>query len=220
MHSARGDACLRPFSSFGDGGPGDGCGDSGRGGQAFAVGADLGVGRAAATHILEAACNEFGTVDLLVNNASIFEPGRLAETTPEEWQRHMEINLAAPLWLCQGFAEQVGAGATRSIVNILDWRALRPPAGHLAYTVSKAGLACLTRMLALELAPSIRVNGIAPGAILPPPGATLESFAALEDNIPLQRTGGPVDVVQALLFLVQSEFITGEIIHVTGGQQL
>ncbi|MFO1095996.1 MAG: SDR family oxidoreductase, partial [Planctomycetaceae bacterium] len=122
--------------------------------------------------------------------------------------------------LCREFAKCLSPGRPAHIVNIVDWRALRPGVGHLAYTVSKAGLVALTRILAQELGPQIQVNAIAPGPILPAPGATPEQFAALGRSLPLQRTGRTDDIADALVYLLRSEFVTGEILEVTGGQHL
>ncbi len=190
------------------------------GGEAIAVRADLNEGPSAAQHVFDIARSQWGEVDILINNAAIFESGRLLETTPDQWQRHLDINLATPLWMCQQLAAQPKNEGIRNIVNIVDWRATTPPVGHLVYTISKCGLSCLTKILAQELAPHIRVNAIAPGAILPPPGGDEESWQALRQQIPLQRTGSPPDIADALVFLLKSEFMTGEIIHVTGGQHL
>lgn len=110
---------------------------------------------------------ELAPLDGLVNNAAIFENRDLWQTDLETWQRHLNINLTAPFLLSRHFAALLPASQSGRIINILDWRALRPGSDHLAYTISKAALAALTRSLALALAPRIVVNGIALGAILP-----------------------------------------------------
>jgi pteridine reductase len=155
----------------------------------------------------------------LVNNASIFEPLSAATTTVSDWERHLAVNLTAPFLLSQAFAAQVPRGEGGRIVNMLDWRALRPGADHFPYTVSKAALAALTRSLAGALAPSITVNGLALGAILPPSDAgNTERIIA---DVPAQRWGSVEDVAQALVFLLSdAAYITGEIIHVDGGRHL
>ncbi|MCA9111715.1 MAG: SDR family oxidoreductase [Planctomycetaceae bacterium] len=188
--------------------------------QVVTVQADLGTPVEAATTIIEAALSEFGKVDVLVNNASIFHSGSLSKLSLEDWTRHQRINLEAPLFLSQRFAEQIDDGQIGAIVNIVDWRALRPQPGHLSYTLSKAGLVCLTQILAQELAPRVRVNAIAPGAILPPPDADAGHLEQVAKAIPLQRTGSPANIAEAVLFLLQNDFVTGEVLHVTGGQQL
>jgi pteridine reductase len=175
---------------------------------------------AAAQAVFERATNELGPVSILVNNAAIFEQATLAETTEDRWRRHLTINLQAPAFLCREFAERLPEGRAGSIVNIVDWRALRPPTGHLPYTVSKAGLVALTKVLAQELAPRIQVNAVAPGAILPPPGSGKGALEELAKRNPLKRTGRVSDVANAVAYLLKSEFMTGEVLHVTGGEEL
>lgn len=174
----------------------------------------------AAQRLIASAQASYVQLDVLVNCAAIFEPGTLADTDEANWDRHLNINLKAPAFLCREFAKCLAPGRTAQIVNVVDWRALRPGVGHLAYTVSKAGLVALTKILAQELAPRIQVNAIAPGAILPAPGATPEQFEAIGCKSPLQRTGHPDDIADALVYLLQSEYITGEVLNVAGGQQL
>ncbi len=129
------------------------------------------------------------------------------------------MNLTAPFLLSQAFARHRG-GRPGAIVNLLDWRALRPGADHFAYTISKAGLAALTQSLAQALAPSIRVNGLALGAILPPPGAANDDIPPSARS-PLGRWGTLQETCDALLFLLAGpDFITGEILHLDGGRHL
>ena len=188
--------------------------------RATSIQADFRSPSEAAERVVTHAARSLGRVDVLVNSASIFETGTLSDTDADSWDRHLDINLKTPALLCRAFAGRDASRAGRQIVNILDWRAERPTTGHLAYTVSKSGLASLTRILAQELAPNVRVNAIAPGAILPGPGDSAEDFAAIGRQTPMQRTGTPDDIADALVFLLRSEFVTGEILHVTGGQQL
>lgn len=153
----------------------------------------------------------------LVNSAAIFESLSLQDTSLESWQKHLQINLTAPFLLSQAFARQVQPGAR--IVNILDWRALRPGADHFPYTISKAALAAMTRSLALALVPQILVNGLALGAILPPSDGTQNPD--LLRNVPLRRWAQENEVEQALLFLLTCPaYMTGEIIHLDGGRHL
>lgn len=155
----------------------------------------------------------------LVNSAAIFEPLGWNETGLDDWQRHLAINLTAPFLLSQAFARHLAPGDAGRIVNILDWRALRPGADHLAYTISKAGLAALTRSLAQALAPAITVNGLALGAILPPSDGAADPH--LLDPVPARRWAELNEVGQALLFLLTGPtYITGEIIHLDGGRHL
>lgn len=192
----------------------------GHGVAAVAVAASFTEPVAAAQTVFERATNELGPISILVNNAAIFEVATLAETTEDRWRRHLTINLQAPAFLCREFAERLPEGRTGSIVNIVDWRAIRPPVGHLPYTVSKAGLVALTKVLAQELAPRIQVNAVAPGAILPPPGSGKGALEELAKRNPLRRTGRVSDVANAVAYLLKSEFMTGEVLHVTGGEEL
>ena len=153
----------------------------------------------------------------LVNSAAIFESLSLENTSLEAWEKHFAINLTAPFLLSQAFARQAPDGAR--IVNILDWRALRPAADHFPYTISKAALAALTESLAVALAPKIIVNGLALGAILPP--ADGKAVPNITKNIPAGRWAKEEEVEQALLFLLTCPaYITGEIIHLDGGRHL
>lgn len=190
-----------------------------RGGTAISVQGDLRNPAAASSAIIRQACEQLGGLDILVNSAAIFEPESLSDVCEERVDRHLAINLKGPLFLSQAFVAAL-AENTGQIVNIVDWRALRPVPGHLSYTMTKAGLVALTRMLALELAPRVRVNAIAPGAILPPPGAGEDYRESLVRRVPLERMGSPRDITAALLYLLRSEFVTGEILRVTGGESL
>ena len=189
--------------------------------QAASVQADFGTDPTeAAARVFAEASTAIGPIDLLTNNAAIFEPSHLDDTTAANWDRHLRINLQAPVWLTREFTRQLPVEHRGSIVNVVDWRGLRPVPGHLAYTVSKAGLVAATRLLAQELGPQISVNAVAPGAILPPPGGDLQAFEQLAELNPLQKTGGPEDIADAVLYLATTRFVTGEVICVTGGQQL
>ncbi len=173
-----------------------------------------------ARHLVENVVARFGRLDILVNSAAIFERGDLENTTEALWDAHFDTNLKAPFFLCQAFAAQMANGRQGHIVNIADWRAIRPGPHYLAYTLTKAALVTMTRSLALALAPAIQVNAIAPGAILPPPGKDREYLERLAEGIPLKRAGSPEDVAKALLFLLSSDFVTGELLFVTGGEHL
>jgi pteridine reductase len=188
--------------------------------RAALVQADLADPEPAARAILDAAAAAFGRADILVNSASIFERSSLRDSTAGAWDRQFAINLQAPFCLCQEFARRRPPDRRGHIINIADWRALRPGTGHLVYTLTKSGLVALTRMLAQELAPGVQVNAVAPGAILPPANKGPEYLERLARQIPLGRPGSPGDVVESVLFLLRSEFITGEVVHVTGGQEL
>ncbi len=160
-----------------------------------------------------------GPLYALVNNAAIFQPLALEQTTLEDWNRHIAINLTAPFLLSKAFASQVPPDGSGRIVNILDWRALRPGPDHFPYTITKAALASMTQALAAALAPRITVNGLALGAILAPSEGAASPH--ILDTIPAARWGELPEVEQSLLFLLSGPaYITGEIIHVDGGRHL
>jgi NAD(P)-dependent dehydrogenase (short-subunit alcohol dehydrogenase family) len=185
---------------------------------AFALQADLADAHAAA-HLVDRAVERLGEIDLLVNSASVFGSSSFGDTDLTTWQRHMAVNLTAPFLLSQAFARHRG-GRPGAIVNLLDWRALRPGADHFAYTISKAGLAALTQSLAQALAPTIRVNGLALGAILPPADVETQDIPPAARS-PLGRWGTLQETCDALLFLLAGpDFITGEILHLDGGRHL
>lgn len=173
-----------------------------------------------ARSIVERAAAHFGQVDILVNSAAIFEPGNWDDTTEANWDRHFAINLKSPFFLSQAFAAHVGRERAGHIVNIADWRGARPGADHLAYTLTKAAIIAMTRSLALALAPNIQVNAIAPGLILPPPGQDQAYLENKSSQVPAQRVGSPKEVANAMVFLLRSDFVTGDLIFVTGGEHL
>jgi pteridine reductase len=192
---------------------------AGLGSIAIAVQADLSQ-TSQAQHLVQRAIAEYGHIDILVNSASIFEPGNWDQTTPAQWDRHFAINLKSPFFLTQAFARQVKPQQTAHVVNIADWRALHPGTDHIAYTLTKAALVTMTESLAQGLAPNIQVNAIAPGMILPPPGAGPDFFEQHAAEIPAQRPGSPAEIVKTLLYLLDADFVTGELIYVTGGEHL
>ena len=159
-------------------------------------------------------CSE--NLSVLVNNASIFPSATLSSVTRNDFELAMRINAWAPLCLSRSFAQK--AVHHGSIVNILDARLPSHDRYHVAYSLSKAALQHATRMCALEFAPHIRVNGVAPGLILPPAGKNMAYLKKLKDKVPLRTYGKPQDIADAVVFLVKSDFITGEIIHVDGGR--
>ncbi|MBI5352226.1 MAG: SDR family oxidoreductase [Chloroflexi bacterium] len=160
--------------------------------------------------------NELAPLYALVNSAAIFESLSFQDTTLDDWERHLAINLTAPFLLSQAFAKQASHGR---IVNILDWRALRPGADHFPYTVTKAALAAMTKSLAIALAPTITVNGLALGAVLPPANESVSQ--KLIEQVPAKRWSEAGEVEDALIFLLSGPtYITGEIIHIDGGRHL
>jgi pteridine reductase len=190
-----------------------------QGGSAVAVSADLRDPRAAAIAVFEAAA-ELGEVTTLINSAAVFQNRALPWIDLYHCNVHLSVNLLAPIFLSQQFIRQLGEGQRGHIINILDWRAQRPGADHLIYTSTKAALSSVTKSLALQLAPLIQVNGLAPGAILPPEDRTNWHEQRAITSIPLKRTGSPKELVDAINFLLDSNFITGEILNVSGGEEL
>ena len=162
-----------------------------------------------------------GRLDIVVNNASSFYPTPLGQVTEKDWDDLTGTNLKAPLFLAQAAWPQLRAHRG-SIVNIVDVHARRPLRDHPVYGSAKAGLAMLTRSLAKDMAPEVRVNGVAPGAILwPEEGLTAETRQAILRQIPLGRTGAPEDIAGCVLFLVRdAPYVTGEIIAVDGGRSI
>jgi pteridine reductase len=158
-----------------------------------------------------------GSLDILINNASIFLPNTLAEVGFGDVTRHMHVNAWAPFVLSREFSRLAGRG---KIINLLDTKIVGSDREHVAYLLSKQMLAALTRMCALEFAPSITVNGVAPGLILPPEGKDEGYLHQLAQALPLKRHGAPVDITDAVLFLLKSDFVTGQIIFVDGGRHL
>jgi pteridine reductase len=155
----------------------------------------------------------------LVNNAAIFTPGSLLETSLAIWQENMMVNLTAPFLLSQAFIKNHPVGQPGRIINIIDWRALHPGRDHFAYTISKSGLASVTQAAALAGAPDISVNAIALGAILPPRNEPENN--ELLRSVPAKRWAELSELESTFLFLLNGPaYITGEIIHLDGGRHL
>jgi pteridine reductase len=161
----------------------------------------------------------FGRLDLLVNSAASFDKRGLLELDAEMWDTVMNLNARAPHLLVRAAADLLQE-ARGSVVNIVDLSAFQPWADYPAHSVAKAALAHLTRIQARALAPEIRVNAIAPGAVLPPDNWPTERWHSLAQITPLQRVGSPEDVAQAVLFFAGAEFVTGQILAVDGGRLL
>jgi pteridine reductase len=160
----------------------------------------------------------WGVPDLLVNNAAIFERTPIEDVTLDQWQRHLDVNLTGP-FLC---ARRAGLAMSRAeggvIVNVACAGGVRPWAGHVAYSVSKAGVVMLTQVLAKALAPKVRVNAIAPGPVLVPQSYSPEQIEQSVRATVLKRPGSPDDVVRAVLFCWDSDYTTGALIPVEGGR--
>jgi NAD(P)-dependent dehydrogenase (short-subunit alcohol dehydrogenase family) len=158
-----------------------------------------------------------GHLDILVNNASVFPESTLQNVTFAGVMKNIEINSWAPFYISRAFARKVKQGA---IVNMLDTRIRGFDLHHVAYILSKQILESLTRMMALEWAPGIRVNAVAPGLILPPDGKDNSYLDALTYSVPLKKHGNLHQITEAVLFLVKNEFTTGQILYVDGGRHI
>lgn len=184
--------------------------------QAWTVEADLADAHEA-EDLFHRAAELAGPIDILVNNASIFPADRVGDFGADDLARAVQVNAYAPLALARAMAGQSRPG---SIVNFLDCRIVDYDRDHASYHLSKRMLFALTRMLALELAPAVRVNAVAPGLILPPEGQDEGYLKRLASTNPLNRHGGPEDIVAAVLFLTESDFVTGQVLFVDGGRHL
>ena len=163
----------------------------------------------------------FPTIDLLINNASTFYPTPIDEISEKHWEKLVGSNLKGPLFLIQGLKEKLKS-SKGSIINITDTNLSKGVANYSIYSAAKAGLESVTKGLARELAPEIKVNAIAPGAMLEPPDVTWteEQKNKVIDSIPLKRMGSEKDIAEAVKFLAHSQYITGQIIKVDGGRSL
>lgn len=188
------------------------------GGEAVALQADLS-SRVAARGLVDAALAALGGLDVLVLSAAEFEPAQLGAIADAEWDRTLALNLAAPFAVAQHAAPALRA-SRGSIVGITCVSRLLPYRGFLPYEVSKAGLWQMLRVLALELAPEVRVNAVAPGSVLPPESMSEAELEALRARIPLGRFGTAADVAQAVLHLARHEHLTGTELVVDGGRVL
>jgi pteridine reductase len=175
----------------------------------------------ALSHMIEQLLAHYGRLDALVNNASTFYPTALGAATAQQWNELFASNAQAPFFLSQAAIPALRE-ARGGIVNMIDIYAERPLAGHALYCMAKAALAAMTRSLALELGPEIRVNGVAPGAVMwPSDGKPYDDQQAMLARTPLQRAGTPDDVAGAILWLLRdAPFVTGQIIRVDGGRTL
>ena len=204
-------------------------------GEAQALASELESARAGSVVLLQAdlaqfdrlpelvakAVGRFGRLDALVNNASAFYPTPFGATTPAQWDELFAINARAPFFLAQAAAPHL-ASANGAIVNIADIYAERPLRGHAVYAMGKAALLHMTRALALELAPQVRVNAVSPGAILwPENGKDPEAQSALLARTPLGRIGTPGEIAEAVRWLLQdARYCTGQVLRVDGGRML
>ena len=184
--------------------------------RAVALRADL-RDEAAVRGLVPAAVEALGPLTVLVNNASVFEDDRVGSLSRESWDRHIETNLRAPIVLAEAFAGQGGGGC---VINLLDQKVLKPDPRFFSYSLSRDGLWWATRTLAQALAPRIRVNGVGPGPTLPSIHQSEADFVAEAAGTPLGRPGRPEAVADAVLWLIDADMVTGQMIAVDGGQHL
>ena len=176
---------------------------------------------AALPALVESLLAHYGRLDALVNNASAFYPTPVGEATPTQWNELFASNAQAPFFLSQAAVPALRE-ARGGVVNLLDIYAERPLANHPLYCMAKAALAAMTRSLALDLAPLVRVNGVAPGAVMwPSDGKPYDDQQAMLARTPMQRAGTPEDVAGAVLWLLRdAPFVTGQVLRVDGGRTL
>ncbi len=171
--------------------------------------------------LAQQATSSWGGVDVLINNASSFYPTPLAHTTEAQWDDLLGSNLKAPFFLSKALSDSL-ANRQGCIVNIVDIHAERGLPGYAVYSIAKAGLVAMTKVLAKELGPAIRVNAIAPGAILwPEDGLSEQAKSEILERVPLARSGSPEDIAKAVFFLIKgADYVTGQTITVDGGRTL
>lgn len=164
---------------------------------------------------------KFGPIQILINNAAIFEKTPFLEITEEDWDRHLNINLKAPFLLSQAVARGMLEKKEGRIINIADYTAVKPSKDYLPYTISKAGLVSLTKALALELAPHVLVNALSLGPILPPSDYSEEKIGGAANKTLLKRWGNVEEVAKTVLFLLETcDFATGSVFALDGGRLL
>lgn len=167
--------------------------------------------------LIERAAGVAGGIDILVNNASIFPTSKLNDMTLEGLMANIRVNAWAPFMLMRDMARVMKTG---KVVNLLDSRVSGYDWTHAEYILSKHLFSAMTRMAAVEYAPGIVINGVAPGLILPPPGKPMEYIEKMDRTVPLKRHGSPFDIAAAVIYLLKSEFLAGEVINVDGGRHL
>ena len=172
------------------------------------------------SQLIDDAVECFGGLDVLINNASSFYPTPVEEATLDQWDDLMSSNLKAPFFLAQAASPHL-AKNKGCIINIVDIHADKPLKGHPVYCMAKAGLVMMTKALAKELGPNIRVNAVAPGAILWPEGMEAEIKSEIMERTALKRKGNPHDIAKAVLYLVRdADYMTGQIMAIDGGRSL
>ena len=168
-------------------------------------------------NLIKQVIDQFGNLDLLINNASIFEPSTFKETSADSLTRHLQVNIVSPFILMRDYANNAVKG---QIINIVDTRITNNTSDHLSYSLSKKLLWELTQMAALELAPHFRVNAIAPGAILAPVGKDQSYLEMVAGKTPVKTPSGVISILKSLDYIIDNEDLTGQLIFCDGGAHL
>ncbi|MCY4609372.1 MAG: SDR family oxidoreductase [bacterium] len=192
---------------------------TGRGGRALAIRGDL-ADRQTPARVVREAMEALGPVTLLVNNAAVFIDDSVRTAGPDTIDANIHTNLVAPMLLTRAFSRQLPSSAQGCVINLLDQRVSNPTPRYMSYTASKVALEAMTRTWALELAPAVRVNGIAPGMALPDHRSDDAAMDRWTAGFPLGRGTSPEEICDTLRFLIQAPSVTGQVIHLDGGQRL
>ncbi len=192
---------------------------TGRGGKALAISGDL-ADRQTPARLMGEAMEALGPVTLLVNNAAVFIDDSVRTADPDTIDANVNTNLIAPMLLTRAFCGQLPSATQGCVINMLDQRVANPTPRYMSYTASKVALEAMTRTWALELAPSVRVNGIAPGMALPDHRSDDAAMARWTAGFPMGHGTTPEEICDALRFLVVAPSVTGQVIHLDGGQRL
>jgi NAD(P)-dependent dehydrogenase (short-subunit alcohol dehydrogenase family) len=189
------------------------------GGEAALVKADL-AQRSQRAGLMANAAKQFGPLTVLINNASIYEPDSAADLDESLWDAHFSVHAEAPVFLARDFAAQLPEGVDGNIINMIDERVLHLTPAYFSYTLSKATLHAATRLLAQSLAPRVRVNAIGPGPTLPDHGKTAADLKKATARLPLHRGATPNEIADAVLFILASPSMTGQMLALDGGRHL
>ncbi len=186
--------------------------------QAFPVQADI-ADLEQVEAMVKLANEQLGGVDILINSASLYWGTPFPTDNHDDWHRVTGIGIDGPYYCANAVAPGMLAKGEGVIINITDLSAFEPWPGFIAHSVSKAAIMAMTRQLALELAPAVRVNAVAPGPVLPPPDYSPERIASVADMTLLERWGSPEDVAEAVLYFVRASYVTGDILFIDGGER-
>jgi NAD(P)-dependent dehydrogenase (short-subunit alcohol dehydrogenase family) len=189
------------------------------GGRAATLRADLS-NRGDRASLIAKAAKPFGPLTILVNNASVFDPDSARDVSEDLWDRHFAIHAEAPIFLSRDFAGQVPAGVEGNIINMIDERVLRPSPAYFSYSLSKSVLWTATQTMAQSFAPSIRVNAIGPGPVLPHHGQSEDDFQQSINSLPLKRHATPEAIAQGVLAILSMPSFTGQMLALDGGKHL